>query len=353
MDRPAVNIALPLLILSAVALGAVLYVLHSILIPLVLAGFLSIIFKPLVGVVRRLGAPTWVGLLLVLLMTSAAIYSTSVIVSWGVQSAVEKAPEYSERVVRMIGRAEDLVAQYGGRIDANLLDRLEQVISAERAVGLAGSWVGSALTVLTDGTLVLLFLIFMVLGGDLFARKLQVAFRDVTAVNAVRIYDTLNMKVLRYLRLKTLINLFTGLVVYGVLEAFGVDFAPVMGLLAFLFNYIPNIGSFIMTVLPGAIAAVQFENVGFALIIVGVLIVVQNLIGNIIEPKIMGTSLDISPVVVLFSLVFWGWMWGIVGMILSVPIMAVVKTLMEQFPTTKPLAILMGATVPSSSEEFR
>ena len=67
----------------------------------------------------------------------------------------------------------------------------------------------------------------------------------------------------------------------------------------------------------------------------------------------MGTSLDISPVVVLFSLVFWGWMWGIVGMILSVPIMAVVKTLMEQFPTTKPLAILMGSTVPSSSEEFR
>jgi AI-2 transport protein TqsA len=192
-----------------------------------------------------------------------------------------------------------------------------------------------------------------VLGGDLFARKLQVAFHDVTAVNAVRIYDTLNMKVLRYLRLKTLINLFTGLVVYAVLEAFGVDFAPVMGLLAFLFNYIPNIGSFIMTVLPGAIAAVQFENVGFALIIVGVLIVVQNLIGNIIEPKIMGTSLDISPVVVLFSLVFWGWMWGIVGMILSVPIMAVVKTLMEQFPTTKPLAILMGSTVPSSSEEFR
>ncbi len=349
MDRPSVNIVLPLVILSTVAVGTVLTVLHSILVPLILAGFLSIIFKPLVAFVRRLGAPTWVGLLGVLIVTGGAIYATSVIVSWGVASAVEKAPEYSDRVMRMIGRAESLIAQYGGSVDATLLERLQEVVSAEKAVALAGSWVGSALTVLTDGTLVLLFLIFMVLGGDTFSRKLQAAFHG-SAVNALRIYETLNMKVLRYLRLKTIINLFTGLVVYGVLEAFGVDFAPVMGLLAFLFNYIPNIGSFIMTALPGVIAAIQFENVGYALIIVAVLIVVQNLIGNILEPKLMGSSLDLSPVVVLFALVFWGWMWGIVGMILSVPIMAVIKTLMEQFPTTQPLAILMGSSIP---KEFR
>ena len=101
-----------------------------------------------------------------------------------------------------------------------------------------------------------------------------------------------------------------------------------------------------MTVMPGWVTAIQFESLGYAIIVVLVLIVVQNLIGNVIEPKVMGENLNLSPVVILFSLVFWGWMWGIVGMVLSVPIMAIIKTIMEQFPTTRPIAVLMGNGVP-------
>lgn len=346
MNLRSANITLPLLIISTIAVAAVLYVLHSLLVPLVVAGFLAIIFKPLVAMLLRVGAPTWVALIVVLLITGASLYLMSLIVTWGVQSAINKAPAYADRLSRMIDRAQQAIGEYGGSLDTAMLNQIESMISPDQVISVAGSWLGSALSFVADSTLVLLFLIFMVLGGDVFARKLQLAFRDVPSLNVMRIYETLNMKVIRYLRLKTLVNLFLGLLVYGILELFGVDFAPVMGLLTFLLHYLPNIGSFIMTAIPGLVAVIQFESFGYALIIVGVLIVVQNLVGNIIEPKIMGSSLDLSPVVVLFALIFWGWMWGIVGMILSVPIMAVLKTVMEQFPTTRPIAILMGNTVP-------
>ena len=94
------------------------------------------------------------------------------------------------------------------------------------------------------------------------------------------------------------------------------------------------------------IALVQFESLPQALLIVGILVVLQNIVGNVLEPRAMGSSLDLSPTVVLFSLVFWGWMWGLAGMVLSVPIMAILKTVMEQFPTTRPIALLMANKAP-------
>jgi len=346
MNHQASKIGLSTLILSTIAVAAVLYVLNSILVPLVLAGFLAIIFKPLVHALSRRGLPTWVGLIVVLIISGAAIYGISIIVSWGVQAAILKGPEYAEKLKLIVAEAQKIVGRVGGRLGEPAFQHLENVISPESALNVAGSWVGSAVSIIGDGAMVLLFLIFMVLGGEDFPKKLEAAFRGTSSFNLVTVYENLNDKVLRYLRIKTIINLATGLAVYTVLALFGVDFAPVIGLLAFFFNYIPSIGSFIMTVIPGVVAALQFESLGYAIIVVLVLIVVQNLIGNVIEPKVMGESLNLSPVVILFSLVFWGWMWGIVGMVLSVPIMAIIKTIMEQFPTTRPIAVLMGNGAP-------
>jgi len=349
MSTPRSNIGLSTLILSVIAVTAALYVLHSILVPLVLAGFLAVIFKPVVHLVRRIGLPSWIGIVVVLILAAGAIYGVSIIVSWGVQSAIEKGPEYASKLKSVIVQAQQMVGSIGGRLGEPAFRHLDRIVTAEQALQVAGSWVGTAIAIIGDGALVLLFLIFMLLGGENFPRKLASAFSGTSSMDLVGVYQTLNDRVLKYLRIKTLINLATGIIVYAVLALFGVDFAAVIALLAFFFNYIPNIGSFIMTVIPGTIAALQFDSIGYALIIVAVLIVVQNLIGNVAEPKIMGDHLDLSPVVVLFSLVFWGWMWGVVGMVLSVPIMAILKTVMEQFPTTKPLAILMGSAVPADA----
>lgn len=343
MKTSTTNIGLSTLVLSVIATGAVLTVLHGIMIPFTLAAFLAILFKPLVSKVRKLGAPTWVGLIVVLILSGGAIYGLSVIVSVGVQSAIEKAPEYAERAQHLLVSIESGISSVAGQFyGKHSTSHLNNLVTPDQAVSIATQWLGSAVKIVADGTLVLLFLVFMVLGGEGFPSKLRKAFRDAPGFDMMAAYEVVNNKVLKYLRVKTIINLFTGLIVYGILALLGVDFAAMIGLIAFFLNYLPNIGSFLSTVIPGLVAAIQYESFGFALIVVVVLVVVQNIIGNFIEPKVMGANLDLSPVAVLFSLALWGWMWGIVGMVLSVPILAVLKSIMEQFPTTKPVAILLG-----------
>ncbi|MBK8552927.1 MAG: AI-2E family transporter [Ignavibacteria bacterium] len=110
----------------------------------------------------------------------------------------------------------------------------------------------------------------------------------------------------------------------------------------FFSDFIPNIGSMIVTIFVAIVALLQFESLAMPVFIVVVLILVQNLKGNILEPRIFGQRLDLSPLLLFFSLIFWGYIWGIVGMILSVPIMSMIKITLMNIPATKPIAILMS-----------
>lgn len=342
--RPA---AIAVIVLAVIASAAALYVLHSILIPFVLAGLLSILFRPLVSKLRSWKFPMAVCLVVVMLIASGALWGIYTISAAGVSSAIEKAPAYQQRLtdlnVQMNGLLQRMSIQMTGRSSAL---RWDSMFDMQTITSAATSTVGSVVSFLGDGFLVLLYLVFMISSSELFSKKLQAAAGSMGSMDLVQIYDTVNRKVLQYLRVKTLFNLVNGLIVWAVMAIFDIDFAPLVGLLAFLFHYIPNIGSFITTALPGAIALVQTGSFGHAALVVAILIVIQNVIGNVIEPKVMGQSLDLSPVVVLISLIFWGWMWGIVGMILSVPIMAVIQTILDAIPGTRPLAILMGGSAP-------
>ncbi|HDL18350.1 MAG TPA: AI-2E family transporter [Bacteroidetes bacterium] len=141
---------------------------------------------------------------------------------------------------------------------------------------------------------------------------------------------------------KTLISLATGLIATIILIVFGVDFAVVWGMLTFLLNYIPNIGSIIATAPPILVAFLQFDSFLRPLWITVLLLLVQMAMGNIIEPKFMGKSLDLSPLVVILFLIFWGFLWGIVGMILAVPIAATIKIVTANFPALRPVSVLMS-----------
>ena len=126
-----------------------------------------------------------------------------------------------------------------------------------------------------------------------------------------------------------------------VLSIFGVEFVLIWGLLTFLLNFIPNIGSIISTVLPVIIALVQFENPATALWIFLILLGIQVIIGNILDPKFVGKSIHISPMTVLMSLLIWGWIWGVIGMFLSVPITVMLKIIFENITELKFLSTLM------------
>ena len=148
-------------------------------------------------------------------------------------------------------------------------------------------------------------------------RKVEKTFKDITE------------QIQRYIATKFLISLITGLLVGLILWIFNIDFIIVWAVMAFFLNFIPNIGSIIAIILPTVMTLIQYESIGYTLLVGGIITIVQNIIGNIIEPKIMGDKLGLNPLIILLSLLVWGYIWGIAGMFLSVPLTAVVKIIIS------------------------
>jgi AI-2 transport protein TqsA len=193
--------------------------------------------------------------------------------------------------------------------------------------------------------LVLLFLIFILAGRGQAGVKIKNSFDSERSSKIISILQNIDHQVQKYLAIKTVVSFITGIIVAVVLMLFGVDFAIVFGFLAFLLNYIPNIGSIIATALPVFISVFQFETLWPAFWILVILISVQMTMGNFIEPRIMGKGLGLSPLVILFFLFFWGWLWGIPGMFLAVPIAAVIKIVCSNIPELNFIAVFMSKKI--------
>jgi AI-2 transport protein TqsA len=164
------------------------------------------------------------------------------------------------------------------------------------------------------------------------------------------IYAEIDSKIRRYLGTKLVISAITGLLVWIILTLFGLHMAPLFGILAFLLNFIPSIGSIIATMLPVPIALAQFDS---PLVIVGVIALpgaVQMTIGNVIEPKLMGEGLELHPATILLALAFWGLLWGPIGMLLAVPITASGRIVLMRFETTRPFGELLAGRLPDDSQ---
>ena len=146
----------------------------------------------------------------------------------------------------------------------------------------------------------------------------------------------------QYVTLKTYVSLLTGGFSYIILLLYGVDYAFLWAFIIFLLNFIPYIGSFIATFLPSIFAIVQFGTIWYFIWIFGSIQVVQLIVGNYIEPRVMGKSLNLSPLVVVITLSFWGYVWGLLGMFLSVPITSIMLIIMAQFPSTRSVAVILS-----------
>lgn len=208
-----------------------------------------------------------------------------------------------------------------------------------------GKGLGSILNIVSYVFLTLLFMLFMLAeNGDLTKRLFQ-AFPEAQARNLARIVANIDGQVQQYLLTKTLISMGTGLFTSIILWLLGVDFALLWGFLAFLLNFIPNVGSIVATILPFFLSLLQFESLTIPLMVLFLLGGVQVTMGNFVEPKVMAFSLNLSALIILVSLIFWGWLWGIVGMILAVPITATLKIVCENIEPLKPVAVLMSGRI--------
>lgn len=319
--------------------GVVLRLAKPVLFPFFLAIFLSFILYPILDLLTRIRVPRTLAIIVILLFTFFVIYLMGALFySAGKTFAVEF-PRYGDRINAILS---DLLGRLSlERFRIENIDWIGQ-LDIDRIGRILGSSLGPFFSFLSNLFLVLIFLIFIMSGRGKTKEKINKSMDHIRASRVIHVIKNIDSQIQRYLAIKTVVSFFTGLFVTIVLLIFQVDFAVVFGFFAFLLNYIPNIGSFIATSLPVVIAFFQFESAWPAFWILVLLITIQMIMANGVEPRLMGQGLGLSPLVVLFFLFFWGWLWGLPGMILAVPIAAVIKIVCSNVPELEIIAALMS-----------
>ena len=340
-DSKTVKISLAILVLIAV--GFILHILQSVFKPLFIALFLSYIFEPLLKFMCRIKIPKFVAIFLVLIITFVIFYLIGLIIYSNINAFSEEFPKYQEKfndlylsIIRALKIPQEQVQQYYTQIDwGTLLQKLS-------LPSILSSSVGSFINFLANLFLILLFTVYIMLGREHLVANIGKAFPGEKSESIYRVMENINKGVQKYFFAKILISLGTGFCATIVLLIFGVDFAWIWGLLTFLLNFIPNIGSVVATFPPILVAIFQFGGFFPALWIGLLLILIQVIWGNILDPAIMGKSLNMSPLVIIVSLIFWGFIWGPIGMILAVPISSTIQIICSNIEPLKPISILIA-----------
>lgn len=316
---------------------------EEIVVPFLLAIFFATISATPVFWLNRHRVPVWLAISLVVAAIIFVLSGIGAVVAGSVQQFQGNLPLYEERLSEMISRIAAVAEQFGYPLDS-IRDQIEPA----RALELVGNTLVGFGATLGNGFFILLTVIFILAEASSFPRKL----RDVLT-NPERDmphFERFAANVNRYIGIKTTVSAGTGLLVGVALAIIGVDFPFLWGLLAFMLNYIPNIGSLIAAVPAVIFAFIQLGTI--PCIATGVVYAVVNVVmGNVVEPRFMGKGLGLSTLVVFLSLVFWNWMLGPVGMLLSVPLTMTVKIALEANPGTVWMAHLLAPAEEIPAEE--
>jgi len=327
------------IVLSIFLMGVFLRLAKSVLIPFVLALFFYFILSPVLDFMTRLKIPKVLAVVVILLITFFVLYLLGVMFYSSGKSFAAEFPKYGQKFSSML---RSLLS--GFKLPNVKWDPLAWVDSLDisQVGSLLLSSLGTFFSFFANLFLILIFLIFMLAGRGKLNIKIKNSLSPHRSSQLVKIIEHIDREIQKYLAIKTVICLASGIFTTVVLLIFGVDFAIALGFITFLLNYIPNIGAFIAKILPFFIALVQFEHFWPAFWILVILTVFDAIVSMVIEPRIMGHGLGLSPLFILFALFFWGWLWGIPGMILAVPLMAILKIISHNFPSLKFLEALMS-----------
>ncbi|MCY3630083.1 MAG: AI-2E family transporter [Bacteroidota bacterium] len=331
-------------LIAAFVVGVTLLELRSVLVPFSVALLLSFIFQPIVLYLKARRIPMVIALVVVFVVLAAAATIVGYIVYSSAQSLATAADRYLPRIQTVIADIEALLQSAAAvmGLEEGRLD-LSQVIDPSIVSTLLQSGIGEAFTFAGNTFLVLLFMLFILAGSGELVVKVRRAYPESIAARIASVTDNISQQVRQYLVAKTLVSVGTGLLIFLVLWLLGVDYAIFWGFLAFILNYIPNIGSFVAVILPFGFALLQFDTLTIPIIAALLMWLIQMVMGNVVDPRLMAFSLNLSPLLVIVSLIFWGWLWGIAGMILAVPLTATIKIFFENIDSLRPIAVLMGS----------
>lgn len=315
---------------------------QQIVLPFLLAIFISIIAAAPVAWLRNKGVPAGVAVALVVVMMIGVLFSTSLILTASIDSFSQTLPTYLDSLKNSTDKFTQWLNHLGMTIpEAGITGALDP----GAAMRLANSIIGSLTKLLSNTFLIAMTVIFMLLEASVFSAKVDLIRNDAgkTLAKIAGFLDDTK----RYMAIKAMTSLATGILISIGMALLGVDYPMLWGFLAFLLNFIPNIGSIIAAV-PAVLIALLQLGFGSALAVALIFLAVNMLIGSAIEPRIMGRGVGLSTLVVFLSLVFWGWLLGPIGMLLSVPLTMLVKFAAEVNDETRWIATLLSSTAAES-----
>jgi AI-2 transport protein TqsA len=308
-----------------------------ILVPFFLAVFIAVICTPPLFWLQRKGVPKLIALVLILVAILVVGLLFGALIGPSLNRFLRSLPDYQERLSALFAASISWLREKGINIPPA---EVAGTFNLGWMMSLAGGIFSALSSVLTNAFLILLTVVFILLEAADFPKKLQLVLKN--PERSLSTIEKFSQSAKRYLAIKTLISANTGVVIWLWLLIIGVDYPVLWGTLSFLLNYVPNIGA-IIAALPVALLALVQLGVGSALLTVLGFVIVHIFVGNIIEPKLTGKGLSLSTLVVFLSMVFWGWVLGPIGMILSVPMTSLVKIALENYEETRGLAIMLGS----------
>jgi predicted PurR-regulated permease PerM len=324
--------------------GAVLKICSSVILPFTIALLLAFVMEPMVAFMGRHRIPRMVAIVFAILIIVAGLYVMGMVLFTSGKTILTLYPKYEDRLTEIYARIANLFElPYNEHL--SFFDNLwGQLGVRNRVRALTFSFSNSFVVFLKDAFMVVLFMVFILLEAAQFKEKINLVFENKHSGQIKKINTDVVTQVTRYLSTKFLISLATGTIVAIGLSFVGLEFAIVWGIVQFILNFIPNVGSIAAGLTTSLFALIQFWPEPGPVIAVVILMLGANMIiGNIIEPKIVGDNLGLSPVAVLVSLLLWGYIWGFAGMILAVPMTVIIKIVCENIPVLEPVSIILGS----------
>ncbi len=321
--------------LSAIALCSVLHIASNVFIPMVIAWFILQVLRPVIKAGKTLHFTPWLNVILVFtVLTGVGVLAFNFITAQVYEFShvyaqySDKLAEWINRLMEMLGVPSEAVKNFNWM--GIIRDNMRNISSF--VIALSSKFV-----------MTLVFLMFMMIETPYMDDKVEKAFgRNAKRVRTI--LSSISEQVSQYLGTLALISLATGVFAWMALTLFGVKLAAGWGVLTFLLNFIPTVGSIIATIPPVVMAIIQFSPGLFKPFLVLLsLTAIQVIIGNIITPKVVGDRLGVSPVIILLSLLLWSMIWGIPGALLSTPIVSIIKIVCENIPILRTIAILIGS----------
>lgn len=330
-------------ILKIILLTAALFIVFAgiktatnIIVPFLLSIFIAIICNPLVNFAARYKVPKIIAVFLVIISFVLIALSLASLVGSSLAQLSKLLPEYREQLTEQFAWLINQLANYNITLSKKLLT---DHIDPAAALGLATNMLSGFGNVMANMFLIIITVIFMLFEAPGFTQKIHLSLNDPEM--RMKQIDRFLHSVNHYLAIKTLVSIATGVLVSLMLWAFGLDFYLLWGVLAFLLNYIPNIGSIIAAVPAMSLALLQLSPSAAGFIGLG-FILINTFMGNVVEPRYLGRGLGLSTLVVFLSLIFWGWLLGTVGMLLSVPLTMVIKIALESSEEGRWFAMMLS-----------